>query len=80
MAGLALLPSPVAVSLAALVTTPVNFMADMLVHPTAASSISGYTIFGGLLILLSFGVIIWRDSRLLDEVPEDVNCDIGAKG
>lgn len=66
MVGLALLPNPLIVSVASLVTTPVQYLADLIVDPIAAKSLSIYDITGGILVILTFGAVIGRDSYLLN--------------
>ena len=67
MAAVALLPSPFLVSVAILCQAPTNFIADLIVLPAKAKDVySPYKVVGGLLILCSFGVVIWRD-YILDQ-------------
>jgi len=70
MAGLALLPGALIVSLASLVTTPLQFIADLFLHSTKAKAVDGYTIVGGVLVMISFGVVIWRDHMLLRAIKK----------
>ena len=51
---------------ASLVTTPVQYLADLIVDPIAAKSLSIYDITGGILVILTFGAVIGRDSYLLN--------------
>jgi len=77
MASLSLLPGPLIASVAALVTTPVQFAVDLIFHPASARSVSAYKLAGGSLVLLSFSAVIWRDHQLhqgigLVPIPADL--------
>ena len=77
MEGLALLPNPLIVSVAALCITPLTFLLDLVLHNSEVESASPYKICGALVILCTFCVIILRDwwklkTRKLAEEQEAV--------
>eukprot|EP00729_Bicosta_minor_P014610 gene14610-13163_t len=67
MVGLAMLPNPLIVSVASLVTTPAQYVADLLVNPATAKSLSIYDIAGGILVMVTFAAVIGRDAWLLNK-------------
>ena len=66
MEALVLLPNPLLVSVATLMTTPVNWAADYMIHSADAKKIGTFKIFGGLIIVATFGIVIVRDHYLLN--------------
>eukprot|EP00041_Stephanoeca_diplocostata_P017921 m.370438 g.370438 ORF g.370438 m.370438 type:complete len:532 (+) comp20859_c0_seq1:210-1805(+) len=64
MIGLTLLPNPLIASIATLLTTPVNYLADLKLHPTEAKSIGPLSYGGALLITVAFVTVIARDYAL----------------
>lgn len=54
-----------ALQVATLVTTPAQYVADAILHPTATKSMGAFNIAGGCLIVATFAVIIARDYTLI---------------
>lgn len=67
MYGIALLPNPLIVSVATLVTTPAQYVADYILHPSQTRHLGALNIIGGALVVLTFAIIISRDYMLLRE-------------
>ena len=65
MVGLALLPSPLVASVAAMCTTPVAFLADLIFHKDQAEHVSWKTLVGGGLVLIAFVVCTLRDAAII---------------
>jgi hypothetical protein len=61
----ALLPNPLIVSVASLLNTPGQYIADLIIHPTSARSMGGFEIGGGLLVIVASAAVIARDSFIL---------------
>jgi len=67
MVAIALLPNPLLVSVATLVTTPAQYAADAILHPEATRSMGAFNIAGGVIICINFAVIIARDYWLIQQ-------------
>ena len=52
MVGLALLPNPLIVSVASLLNTPGQYIADLFLHPSAVRSMGTVDIAGGALVVV----------------------------
>ena len=65
MVGLALLPNLLIVSVASLLNTPGQYIADLFLHPSAVRSMGAFDIAGGALVVVASGAVIARDSWLL---------------
>lgn len=65
MLGIALLPNPLAVSVATLVTTPAQYIGDLICHPSTTKGMGLYTHIGGGIIVATFALIIARDYYLI---------------
>ena len=69
--GLALLPNPLIVSVASLLNTPGQYIADLILHPSSAKSISLYEAVGGLLVMVASAAVIARDAFLLTKTKKE---------
>lgn len=75
MVGLALLPSPLIVSIATLATTPCQFAADLLFDKKQAEDIGTLEAIGGGLVLITFGLVIARDAVLSSRNAKLITAD-----
>jgi hypothetical protein len=67
MVAIAMLPNPLLVSVATLVTTPAQYIADAILHPNQTKSMGAFNIAGGAIICCGFVVIIARDYFLIQQ-------------
>jgi hypothetical protein len=65
MIGLALLPSPLIVSIATLMITPTTFAFDKIFRKSQTEDLGWMKVAGGCVILLAFAGVIARDWFLL---------------
>ena len=65
LVALALLPNPLIVSVGTLLTTPVNYAVDLVLHSDAARSVGALDLAGAAMVVASFAVVIARDFALV---------------
>ena len=65
LVALALLPNPLVVSVGTLLTTPVNYAVDLVLHSDAARSVGALDLAGAAMVVASFAAVVARDFALV---------------